>query len=196
MIRAVAAAPLLLLAQRLRRLLAAGSAAGAIGGGLAMANQVAGTVDTTIQVACAEYEKGRAVANAVIATGLLPSDVGGKVSAIEAYGRRRLRQNRLRRRAVDRDLARHAGRPDRHADQRAATSAGAILAVLHDVAPRRSRLIASAMPAIVRESQKRGADASPGGNGACHRIDRRRLRRRWLARLESQARTRRRTRPT
>ena len=51
-----------------------------------MANQVAGTVDTTIQVACAEYEKGRAVANAVIATGLLPSDVGGKVSAIEAYG--------------------------------------------------------------------------------------------------------------
>jgi hypothetical protein len=85
MIRALAAAPLLLLSG-CAGLLAAGSAAGAIGGGLAIANQVAGTIDTTIQVACGEYEKGRAVANAVTATGLLPSDIAGKVAVIEEYG--------------------------------------------------------------------------------------------------------------
>ena len=85
MIRALAAAPLLLLSG-CAGLLAAGSAAGAIGGGLAIANQVAGTIDTTIQTACGEYQKGRAAANAVIATGLVPADATTKIGVIEEYG--------------------------------------------------------------------------------------------------------------
>jgi hypothetical protein len=68
-------------------LVGVGAAAGAVGGGLAIANQVAGTVDTTIQTACGEYRKGRAAANAVIGTGLvLPSGVANKVGIIEEYG--------------------------------------------------------------------------------------------------------------
>ena len=49
---------MLLLLSGCAGLIAAGSTAGAIGGGLAVANQVASTVDTTIQAACVEYEKG------------------------------------------------------------------------------------------------------------------------------------------
>jgi hypothetical protein len=63
-----------------------GSATGAIGGGLAIANQIAGTVNTTIETACSAYETGRAAANAVVATRLVPSDAAGKVSIIEEYG--------------------------------------------------------------------------------------------------------------
>jgi len=54
-------------------LVAAGASTGAVGSGLVIANQVASTVDTTIQTACTEYEKGRAAANAVVGTGLVPS---------------------------------------------------------------------------------------------------------------------------
>jgi hypothetical protein len=64
-------------------LVAAGAAAG---GGLAIVNQVAGAVDTTIQVACREYQKGRIAANAVVGTGLVPSGITAKVSVIEEYG--------------------------------------------------------------------------------------------------------------
>jgi hypothetical protein len=85
MIRLVLAASLLLLSG-CAGLIAAGSATGAIGGGLAIANQVAGAVGTTIQTACGEYQKGRAVANAVVATGLPPPDIAGKVEIIEEYG--------------------------------------------------------------------------------------------------------------
>ena len=85
MIRAIAAAPLLLLGG-CAGLLAAGSATGAIGGGWALANQIAGTVNTTVQTACSEYEQGRAAANAVVATGLVPSAAASKVSIIEEYG--------------------------------------------------------------------------------------------------------------
>lgn len=85
MIRALAVAPLLLLGG-CTGLLAAGSTLGAIGGGLAVANQVAGEVDTTIQTACREYEKGRAVADAVVATGLLPAEAASKVRVVEEYG--------------------------------------------------------------------------------------------------------------
>jgi len=60
-------------------------AAGAVGSGLVVANQVASTVDTTIQTACAEYAKGRAAANAVVGTGLVPS-AAAKVGIIEEYG--------------------------------------------------------------------------------------------------------------
>ena len=85
MIRALGATPALLLAG-CTGLIAAGSATGAIGGGLAIANQAAGTVNRTIQVACAEYDKGRAAANAVLATGMLPPDASAKVAVIEEYG--------------------------------------------------------------------------------------------------------------
>ena len=66
--------------------LVAGAATGAVGSGLVIANQVASTVDTTIQTACAEYTKGRAAANAVVGTGLVPSDATSKVGIIEEYG--------------------------------------------------------------------------------------------------------------
>jgi hypothetical protein len=64
----------------------AGAAAGALGGGITIANQVSGTVDTTIRVACSEYEKGRAVADAVLTAGLVPANVVNKVKAVEQYG--------------------------------------------------------------------------------------------------------------
>jgi hypothetical protein len=67
-------------------LVAAGAATGAIGGGVALANEAAGVVDATIQTACAEYAKGKATANAVVGTGLVPSAVASKVSVIEEYG--------------------------------------------------------------------------------------------------------------
>jgi hypothetical protein len=60
-IRPVAAAALLALSG-CTGLLAAGSATGAIGGGLAIANQVIGTLDTTIRAACGTYQQGRAAA--------------------------------------------------------------------------------------------------------------------------------------
>ena len=85
MIRLLALGPLLMLGG-CAGLMAAGSAAGAIGGGLTVANQVAAAVDTTIQTACAAYEKGRAAADAVVATGLVPSDAARKVGIIEEYG--------------------------------------------------------------------------------------------------------------
>jgi hypothetical protein len=62
------------------------AAGAAIGGGLTVANQVAGAVDTTIQAACGEYQKGRAAADAVVGTGLVPSEIADKVSTIEEYG--------------------------------------------------------------------------------------------------------------
>ena len=86
MTRFLAALALLPLLGGCAALMAAGSATGAIGGGLAMANQVASTVDTTIQTACSAYEKGRAAANAVVATGLVPADASSKVGIIEEYG--------------------------------------------------------------------------------------------------------------
>jgi hypothetical protein len=85
MTRALAAVMLLLLSG-CAGLVAASSATGAIGGGLAIANQVAGAVNTTIQTACGEYGKGRAAANAVIATGLVPADARTKIVIIEEYG--------------------------------------------------------------------------------------------------------------
>jgi hypothetical protein len=85
-IRLLAAAPLLLLLSGCAGLLAAGSATGAIGGGLALANQVAGAANTTIQTACSAYEAGRAAANALVATGLVAADAASKVAVIEEYG--------------------------------------------------------------------------------------------------------------
>lgn len=67
-------------------LVGAGAAAGALGGGIAIANQVAGAVDTTIQIACVEYGKGKAAANAVVAAGVLPAAVARDIGIIEQYG--------------------------------------------------------------------------------------------------------------
>jgi len=65
---------------------AAGSATGALGGGLALANQIAGAVNTTVETGCTEYEKGRAAANAILATGLVSADAARKVGVVEEYG--------------------------------------------------------------------------------------------------------------
>jgi hypothetical protein len=67
-------------------LIAAGSAAGAASGILAVVNEVANTVDTTVQTACADYETGRAAANAVVAIGLVPAKIVAKITAIESFG--------------------------------------------------------------------------------------------------------------
>jgi hypothetical protein len=84
-IRLLAAASLLLLGG-CTGLMAAGSAAGALGGGLAVANQLVGTVDGTIRIACGEYEKGRAAAEAVVATGLVGTAAVDKIRVVEEYG--------------------------------------------------------------------------------------------------------------
>jgi len=86
MIRVLAGMVLLLALAGCTGLVAAGSAAGALGGGLAIANQVAAGVDPAIDAACAEYEKGRVVADAILAAGLLPLDTAAKVETIEQYG--------------------------------------------------------------------------------------------------------------
>jgi hypothetical protein len=84
-IRPLAAAALLSLGG-CAGLIAAGSAMGAVGGGLAIATEVMGAVDSTIRAACGEYEKGRAVAEALIASGLVPADAAAKARIIEEYG--------------------------------------------------------------------------------------------------------------
>lgn len=60
--------------------------AGAAGSALTVANQIGGAVGATVQTACAEYQKARTAANAVVGTGLVPQDATAKVSVIEEYG--------------------------------------------------------------------------------------------------------------
>ncbi|HEX3538136.1 MAG TPA: hypothetical protein VHU15_15360 [Stellaceae bacterium] len=67
-------------------LVPAGSALGAIGGGITIANQVSAAIDPVIAAACAEYARGAATANAMIATGLMPASVTAKVTSIESFG--------------------------------------------------------------------------------------------------------------
>ena len=64
----------------------AGAAIGTLGTGLTVANNVASTVDTTIHTACTAYQKGKAAADAVVGTGIVPPDAANKVSIIEEYG--------------------------------------------------------------------------------------------------------------
>lgn len=85
MTRAIAAAALLVLSG-CAGLIAAGSATGALGGGLAIANQLMSTVDSTIRAACGEYAKGRAAGEALVATGLVPAGAAAKARIVEAYG--------------------------------------------------------------------------------------------------------------
>lgn len=67
-------------------LVAAGAAAGAAASALALANEVSGTVDTVIQTACNDYETGKAAANAVVATGLVPANIAARIASIEGFG--------------------------------------------------------------------------------------------------------------
>jgi len=67
-------------------LMGAGVATGALGGGLAIFDRVAGTVNTTVQTACREYQKGKTAANAVIQTGVVHAGAAKKVGIIEEYG--------------------------------------------------------------------------------------------------------------
>lgn len=67
-------------------LMAAGSGLGALGGTLALVGQVNSDVDSVLGTACAAYRQGRAVADAVVATGIVPEADTAKVSAIEQYG--------------------------------------------------------------------------------------------------------------
>ena len=52
----------------------------------AAVDQVTAGVDPYIAKACAEYTKVKAAADAVVATGLVPLAVAGKVTAIENFG--------------------------------------------------------------------------------------------------------------
>jgi hypothetical protein len=67
-------------------LVGAGAALGTVGAGITVANTVSSTADTTIQTACAAYEKGKAAANAIVGAGIVPSAAAGKVAVIEEYG--------------------------------------------------------------------------------------------------------------
>jgi len=64
----------------------AGAAIGAFGAGMTVANDAASNVNATIQTACAAYDKGRAAANAMVGTGLVPSAAVSKLGIIEEYG--------------------------------------------------------------------------------------------------------------
>ena len=65
---------------------AAGAGIGAAASGLAVAGRIVDAADTALQIACGEYQKGRAAADAVGNTGVLPADIVAKVRVIEEYG--------------------------------------------------------------------------------------------------------------
>jgi hypothetical protein len=67
-------------------LVGAGAALGTVGAGITVANTVSTTVDATIQTACAAYDKGKAAADAVVGTGIVPAGAAGKARIIEEYG--------------------------------------------------------------------------------------------------------------
>jgi len=85
MIRFAAAACVLMLGG-CAGLMAAGAATGALGGGLAVADRLIDTADGAIRAGCAIYQRGRAAAEAVVATGLVSADAAAKVAVIEQYG--------------------------------------------------------------------------------------------------------------
>ena len=53
--------------------------------GLSACNQIA-AADTAITAACGEYQKGRAAADMIVGSGILPAVVSAKVSSIESFG--------------------------------------------------------------------------------------------------------------
>jgi hypothetical protein len=64
----------------------AGAAVGTVSSGIATANNLTSAVGTTIQTACAAYQKGEAAANAIVGAGVVPADATSKVGIIEEYG--------------------------------------------------------------------------------------------------------------
>jgi hypothetical protein len=50
------------------------------------ADKITDAADPYVTKACAEYTKGKAAADAVVGTGLVPVAVSGKVTAIESFG--------------------------------------------------------------------------------------------------------------
>jgi len=67
-------------------LVAAGSALGAASGVLTIANTVAGDADAVIKDACVAYDSGKAAADAVVKTGLVPGGAEAKITSIESFG--------------------------------------------------------------------------------------------------------------
>jgi hypothetical protein len=59
---------------------------GAAGSLYTVADKITETADPYVSKACAEYAKGKAAADALVATGLVPVAVTGKVTAIESFG--------------------------------------------------------------------------------------------------------------
>jgi len=64
----------------------AGAPMGTPGAGPAAANRAAEAGDTTLQTACAEYERARGVAETMIAGGLVAAGAAAQVRSIEHYG--------------------------------------------------------------------------------------------------------------
>jgi len=67
-------------------LVAAGAASGSVGGALAIAEQVSGTIESVIAGACYEYGRERRVADAAVAAGVVPTGAAAKVVSIESFG--------------------------------------------------------------------------------------------------------------
>ena len=67
-------------------LVAAGSALGAASGVLTIVNTVAGDADAVIKDACVAYESGKAAADAVVNTGIVPADAETKITSVESFG--------------------------------------------------------------------------------------------------------------
>jgi hypothetical protein len=67
-------------------LVAAGSAIGAASGVLTIVNTVAADADAVIKDACLAYDTGKAAADAVVNTGLVPANAEVKITSIESFG--------------------------------------------------------------------------------------------------------------
>jgi len=59
---------------------------GSAGALYTVADKITEAVDPYVTKACAEYAKGKAAADALVGTGLVPEAVTGKVTAIESFG--------------------------------------------------------------------------------------------------------------
>ena len=59
---------------------------GSAGSLYTMADKITETADPYVAKACAEYTKGKAAADAVVGTGLVPSAASAKVTSIESFG--------------------------------------------------------------------------------------------------------------
>ena len=62
------------------------SGLGAVASVYSVADKITEAAGPVITTACAEYEKGKAAAGAVVATGLVASTASAKVTAIESFG--------------------------------------------------------------------------------------------------------------